>query len=86
MRALIVDDSKPVRGILAKMLRELGFETHEARDMGAEFDIESCQSAIDHVLERPKSGRSAIGQLATFDQLGRWCYSLSSRRHRRDIK
>jgi two-component system chemotaxis response regulator CheB len=30
MRVLIVDDSKPVRGILAKMLRELDFEVTEA--------------------------------------------------------
>lgn len=30
MRALVIDDSRPVRGILAKMLRELGFEVIEA--------------------------------------------------------
>lgn len=30
MRALVIDDSKPVRSILARMLRELDFETSEA--------------------------------------------------------
>ncbi len=30
MRALVIDDSKPVRSILAKMLRDFGFETCEA--------------------------------------------------------
>ena len=30
MRALVVDDSKPVRSILGKMLRELNFEVSEA--------------------------------------------------------
>ena len=32
MRALIVDDSKMVRMILSKLLRELEFEVHEAGD------------------------------------------------------
>ncbi len=32
MRALIVDDSKAMRMILGKVLRELGFETTEAAD------------------------------------------------------
>jgi two-component system chemotaxis response regulator CheY len=30
MRALVIDDSKPMRSILAKFLRELGFETSDA--------------------------------------------------------
>jgi hypothetical protein len=32
MRALIVDDSKPVRSILAKMLVDLGYECEQASD------------------------------------------------------
>ena len=31
MRALVVDDSRAMRAILGKHLRELGFEVHEAR-------------------------------------------------------
>jgi CheY-like chemotaxis protein len=32
LRALIVDDSKPVRSILAKMLVDLGYECEQAAD------------------------------------------------------
>lgn len=32
MRALIVDDSKPVRGILAKILADIGYESEQAAD------------------------------------------------------
>ena len=31
MKALVVDDSRAMRAILAKHLRELGFEVHEAK-------------------------------------------------------
>ena len=32
MRALVIDDSRAIRGILCKFLRELGFEVYEAGD------------------------------------------------------
>ena len=40
MRAFVIDDSKPVRSILAKMLRTMGFETLEA---------ENGQHALEHL-------------------------------------
>lgn len=32
MRALVIDDSKAIRSILGKMLRDLGFEVYDAGD------------------------------------------------------
>ena len=45
MRAFVIDDSKPVRSILAKMLQTMDFETTEAQD---------GQQALDYLAQRPK--------------------------------
>ena len=45
MRAFVIDDSKPVRSILTKMLQTMDFETTEAQD---------GQQALDYLAQRSK--------------------------------
>ena len=49
MRALVIDDSRPIRGIIAKIMRGLNFETHEAENGSAGWDILSKQGPFDIV-------------------------------------
>ena len=49
MRALVIDDSRPIRGIIAKIMRGLNFETHEAENGSAGWDILSQQGPFDIV-------------------------------------
>lgn len=47
MRALIIDDSRPIRGIIAKIMRSLDFETVEAENGAQAWEILSEQGAFD---------------------------------------
>ncbi|HYY80826.1 MAG TPA: response regulator [Actinomycetes bacterium] len=50
MRALVVDDSKAIRVILGRILKELGFETFEAGDGREALDRLAEVGAIDLAL------------------------------------
>lgn len=50
MRALIVDDSKSIRGIIGKILREIGFEYLEAEDGQQALDLLNQGEVVDLML------------------------------------
>ena len=49
MRALVIDDSRPIRGIIAKIMRSLDFETIEAQDGSEAWGILNEQGPFDIV-------------------------------------
>ena len=49
MRALVIDDSRPIRGIIAKIMRSLNFETVEAANGVEAWEILSDQGPFDIV-------------------------------------
>ncbi|MDA9779129.1 response regulator, partial [Rubripirellula sp.] len=49
MRALVIDDSRPIRGIIAKIMRSLKFETIEAGNGAEAWGILSEQGPFDVV-------------------------------------
>ncbi|HVH43287.1 MAG TPA: response regulator [Labilithrix sp.] len=50
MRALIVDDSRSIRVIIGRFLRELGFETLEAANGREALDVLSAAEKVDLAL------------------------------------
>ena len=49
MRALVIDDSRPIRGIIAKIMRGLNFETIEAQNGSEAWGILNEQGPFDVV-------------------------------------
>jgi two-component system chemotaxis response regulator CheY len=50
MRALVVDDSRAIRTILGRMLRELGFEVFEAGGGRAALEVLAAHGAVEVAL------------------------------------
>ena len=50
MRALVIDDSKAIRAILGKMLRDMGCEVQEAEDGRQALDVLEKESPLDIAL------------------------------------
>jgi len=50
MKALVVDDSRAIRTILGRMLRDLGFEVFEAGGGSAALEVLAIQGALDVAL------------------------------------
>lgn len=50
MRAIVVDDSRAVRSILGKMLKEIGFEVLEAEDGLVALEVLAASGPLDLAL------------------------------------
>ncbi|MCX6365728.1 MAG: response regulator [Armatimonadetes bacterium] len=50
MRALVIDDSKAIRAILGKMLRDMGYEVAEAEDGQMALEVLKKEAPLDIAL------------------------------------